>query len=350
MGGGQPAVVGTFESRLLLSALNDTASLSGTQRSVEVDVLANDSGTNKSIVGIGNRTSHVNGGMVAYSDAPNGKLTYSLVTTGIKTLGDFENIKNRALGQIATWLADEIRQINEHYDAVNTTIDRFSAFAGQFGTWWAWVAGGTATVGSYAGPVGKVGGKALGFVIGAFAASGIVDNITATAESHRLCDLSRTATIRYAEARAQILTDSLYTQITYVPSPKAYGNDSFTYTMSEMILRPMPGMPGMMVPTMVLSSATVSINCNIMDYSAMVMNVDNWINSTQGPLNSHMYAGTYNLDREYGDMLLRYAAIQGWNIAYQPQFAMTWYSGTANYFGLDAASIAIELTRIGHTP
>jgi len=36
--------------------------------------------------------------MVAYSDAPNGKLTYSLVTTGIKTLGDFENIKNRALG------------------------------------------------------------------------------------------------------------------------------------------------------------------------------------------------------------------------------------------------------------
>jgi len=87
-----------------------------------------------------------------------------------------------------------------------------------------------------------------------------------------------------------------------------------------------------------------------MDYSAMVMNVDNWINSTQGPLNSHMYAGTYNLDREYGDMLLRYAAIQGWNIAYQPQFAMTWYSGTANYFGLDAASIAIELTRIGHTP
>ena len=51
-----------------------------------------------------------------------------------------------------------------------------------------WVAGGAVTVGSFAGTQGKVAGRALGFIIGAFAANGIMDNATAKNESHALCD------------------------------------------------------------------------------------------------------------------------------------------------------------------
>lgn len=354
-GGGQPAVVGTFESRLLLFAVNDSASLSGTQTSVEIDVLANDTGTNKSVVSVGPRTSNTNGGMVSLNS--NGKLTYSIYAAGIKTLADYTNSNNSAIADINRWHATEVGLIARYYDAINGTIDRFGAFLGNH-------ASGIATLGGFVGAaVDLVGGypKAAGMVVG-FLASAHASNLGSSnaviiAAAKQLASARMGVEIDLAGQWANDLLDNLALQNSYVPNPKTYGNDSFTYTINEMWWTVMPGMPGMLMPTYTQSSATVSISANITDYRAMVMNIDSWRSSTQSHLNFHKYSGNLDLNRMYGSTLLRYASSRGWSLIYADyslfQTGNYWlspYSPVIPNGQLDGQDVADELNAIGYTP
>lgn len=342
--------VSQLEDRLLFSAVNDVASLSGSQSSIEIDVLANDTGLATGVASVSSPTNATNGAMVTVS---NGKITYSLPAAMMaKTLGDYSAALARAELLISNWHATEQGQIATHYSAVNTSIDRFATFLGGAVSDLSAAGGAAGGVGTYLGGGSAIAGKAIGFLAQAAAANIGASNTAVINAAHQKAAIAQAQAVAAAAQHAQQLTDSLAAQIAQVGSPKIYSDDSFTYVGVEMQMVPMPGMPGMMMMTPVSSMATVSVTVALTDYSAMVMNVNNWQSAHQSEM--HMYAGAPDLDRIYGDMLRSYATSQGWAIVWQgPNISFTphWYCAMTDWpFILDGTDIASELNSIGYQP
>ena len=262
------AEIGILDTRILLSAVNDSATLSGTQNSVEIDVLGNDTGMSKSIVSVGNRTNNTNGGMVSSS---NGKLTYSIQSVQIKSLSQYTTANNEAIGEITAWHTSEIGYIAKYYAAVSSTIERFGKFLNKFTSGFGTLGTLAGNIGTYFGGYYAAAGKAIGFLASAYGANVGASYTVVIAAAQQFASDAMDFEIALADQWQQVLIDSLNTQINHVPNPKFYGNDTFTYTMSELQMTSMMGMM-MMVP--VQSTATVSVAANITDYSAMVMNIN----------------------------------------------------------------------------
>ena len=71
--------------------------------------------------------------------------------------------------------------------------------------------------------------------------------------------------------------------------------------------------------------------------------------SNSGALNMHTYAGTPDLDRIYGGILLAYASNRGWTVTWYQSIG-NWHAGVTDFIFLDAQDIADELNRIGYRP
>ena len=64
----------------------------------------------------------------------------------------------------------------------------------------------------------------------------------------------------------------------------------------------------------------------------------------------HIYAGTPNLDKIYGDVLRTYASQRGWTVTWWQSLGY-WNAAVPDIpFILDATDIASELNRIGYRP
>jgi hypothetical protein len=333
-------VIELLERRQLLSAVNDSVTIPANQTSIVVDVLANDTGMSPSIASVGQPTS---GGMTSVSDA---KVSYTLPVM-TKSLADYTAANNTAISAIANWQATEIGQISNFYSAVNSEISRFGTFLGG------WV-GGMSTVGGMATGVGEalggyaaVGGKAISLLATAYGSHLNSSNADIIAAAQQLCADQQAAGVLAAQGAALAMTNSLNAQLVQVPNPTVYTSDSFTYVESEMVMVPMMGMPGMMFPMSVQSTATVTVAMNVTDYSAMVNNVNNWVANNSGILAMHTYAGTPDLNQIYGGILLTYASQRGWTVTWQNS-TNYWYAAVTDFLFLDATDIASELNRIGY--
>lgn len=350
-GGGLKSTVAPFEQRLLLFAVDDSASLTGSNTSVVIDVLGNDPGVFKKVDSVGVRTYNTNGGVVTFN--PDGTLTYSVYAgSEVKALADYTTANNNAIAAITAWHTTEVGRITNHYSAVSATIDRFGEFLqlhsgglGILGT-----AAGQATS-AYFGLNPEAVGKVVAFLSCAYAANQNAGYRSIIADAQQIASDACGFEITVADDWQQILFDSLNRHISYYPSPNTYGNDSFTYTMSEIKLTPMASMPGMLVPTIVSSTATVNISANVQDYSAMVVNIDRWVSSSQGWLNNHKYPEINDLNKMYGETLMSYATSKGWEVVWELKHASFtdyhWNGAYSLWPGLDAGNIADELNAIG---
>lgn len=338
-----PIAAEVLEGRILLSAVNDSVAVATGGTSVAVNVLANDTGDFLSIVSVDTPT---NGGMATITG---NEIQYALPVMA-RSLAEFTAANNTAVLAIANWHTTEVGQINAHYNAVFATIGRFGSFLDG------WVGGmGTLTeitgaAGGAAGGYADVAAKALGYLASAYTANVSAGNADIILAAQQAAATSQAAEIAAAAAKAQSLTDSLNAQLLNVPNPIHHTNDSFTYTIVEFVLLPMPGTPGVTMPVPAESSATVSVSLDVTDYSEMITNVDNWTAEHSAELSMHSYLSTPDLDEIYANTLLNFASQQGWVVTWQSS-TNYWYAAVTDVpFVLDATDIASELNAIGYQP
>jgi hypothetical protein len=329
-----------LEQREQLSAVNDTVTVGANERSTTVDVLANDTGSSKTLVSVSNPTG---GGAVSIV---NGKALYSLMAP-YSSLAEYTAANNEVLNKINAWHVDEVAAIITHYQGVTNAITRF----GNFLDGWSSPAGsmfGTivTNAGGAFGPSGSIAGKALNYLGNAYASNVGASNQSLIQAAIQTAANDQSAAITGAGIAKQAFMDSYNAQLQTTPNPTVLTGGTFQYTMTEMVTIRTPS--GYVTTIAQPSTATVTVSMNVTNYFAMTQSVNGWRAGNLAALNQHVWSSAPDLNKLYGQTLLGYAQSRGWTVTWWQSLGY-WHAAVTDIpFVLDATDIATELNAIGY--
>ena len=308
-------------------------------------------------------------------------IEYALPIQAITPFDVYQKAENRLKNDVIAWGFNEQSQIMQYYMDINTVIDRLGDFvrshhpsSGALGS----TGSSAKDIGSAAGylsPVGgavlSVGGRAIDFILNASRDSRLetFDNILLKAKQDARD--ARTAEVNKSKEDFLRLKNDLDDSCLHV-SKQVFGHDSFVYSETDgsPIVAP-PSVPWQLGVTpgniaaaslRLSSSALVTINLNIEDYSAKLAHLNAWAASHE--LDSHKYDKQLNnmlLDDMYGDALISFAGQSRFQVAREggqwvgrDSHDMSiprdggYYTGVmiARWYTFDSFDIADELNKI----
>lgn len=276
------------------------------------------------------------------------QLTYSLAVAP-QSLAGYVAANNSVQSAISLWATTEIGQISAYYGAVNTAIGQFGFFLNNWSNGVSLLGNIASGAGGATGNPGlAAGGFALSLLTTAYSANtsgGIADIVSAAQQA---CADQQAVAIANVATKVGAFNTSYAAQLALVPNPTVYTSDSFKYSVEDMFMT-MP--PGSMMPTYTYqwSTATVSVSMNVSDYSAMIRNVNAWLDANSGALNMHMMP-KLTISDIYAGILLDYASDRGWTETYHPS-TNSWGGDATDWpFMFDSEDIAQELNRIQYHP
>jgi hypothetical protein len=264
-------------------------------------------------------------------------IQYALPIQAITPLDVYQKAENRLKNDVIAWGFSEQSQIMQYYMDINTVIDRLGEFvrshhpsSGALGS----TGSSAKDIGSAAGylsPVGgavlSVGGRAFDFILNASRDSRLETFDSMLLKAKQDARDARTAELNKSKEDFLRLKNDLDDSCLRV-SKQVFGNDSFVYSETDgsPIVTP-PSVPWQLGGTprniasasvRLSSSALVTINLNIEDYSAKLAHLNAWAASHD--LDSHKYdkqLKDMSLDDMYGDALISFAGQAGFQVAWE---------------------------------
>jgi len=325
-----------------LDVLANDIARSGNKADLSIGVLlVSGNTTGPSGKGTNQNADTTNSGYLKLSRDTSGSITgiqYGLPVQSITSFKDYQGAENQLKNKVIAWGMREQSMINEYYFDVDEVLDRMETFVrdhvGSGAGWFASAGGsslkdiGTAAIGltSVPGAVLSVGGRAIELFLGACRNSQLhtLDSVISSAKQK--ANDARTADLDKAVSDFERLKNDLDTNCLQVDK-QVFGNYSFVYSETDKspILTP-PSVPQQLggssasmaaASVRLTSSALVTINMNIEDYSAKLAHLNAWAASHD--LVSHRYAkevgGT--VDMMYGDALIAFAGQAGFGVAFE---------------------------------
>lgn len=268
-------------------------------------------------------------------------IQYGLPTRSILSFKDY-NLQEQSVRQkIDAWCGGERDAINHYYDNVNLVLNQICSFVrsnigagsggfGSAGSTLKDILGGVKSLGIGPGPgaVLSIGGRAIDFLLDSYAKNQLATLDEAISGAFQEASDARRAELKQFEIEQKRLWADFELSLSKVDK-RVFGNFSFVY--SEVDGSPITNPPppprqlgGVIVnpataSVKTSSSATVTVNMNIEDYSAKLAQLTAWSDSHS--LTSHRYdqelGGTLN--DMYGDALIAFSNRAG--------FGVTWENG-----------------------
>jgi len=265
-------------------------------------------------------------------------IQYGLPTRSLLSFKDYNEQEQAVRDDIGIWCRREQQDIGHYYDNVNLVINQIGGFVRDHtksGSGWS--AGGSSLkdilglrsmgIGPGTGVALSIGGRAIDFLLGSYA-----KNQSATLDEAILGAFQEASNAHQAELdqfdiEQKRLLEDLKLSLSKVEK-RVFGNFSFVY--SEVDGSPITSPPppprqlgGVMVnpataSVKTSSSANVTVNMNIEDYSAKLAQLIAWRESHS--FASHRYDQELkerNLDDMYGDALIAFAGRMGFNVAWE---------------------------------
>jgi hypothetical protein len=265
-------------------------------------------------------------------------IRYALPTQAILSAEAYNKQERRAREEFDIWCDGEREAIGHYYDNVNLVLNRIGSFvrdhtgagSGGFGSGGSSLKDilGLKSIGISPGPgvVLSIGGRAIDFLLGSYAKNQLATLDDAILGAFQEASDARRAEVKQFEIEKQRLLDDFDLSLSKVDK-RVFGNFSFVYTEVDgspvTNSPPVPSRLGGVVvnpaaaSVKTSSSATVTVNMNIEDYSAKLAQLNAWRASHS--LTSHRYDQELDgqLDDLYGDALIAFSNRLGFNVAWE---------------------------------
>jgi len=265
-------------------------------------------------------------------------IQYGLPTRSLLSFKDYNEQEQAVRDDIGIWCRREQQDIGHYYDNVNLVINQIGGFVRDHtksGSGWS--AGGSSLkdifglrsmgIGPGPGVVLSIGGRAIDFLLDSYAKNKLSRLDEAISGALEEANKARQAELDQFDIEQKRLLEDFKLSLSKVEK-RVFGNFSFVYCEVDgsPITSPPPPprqLGGVMVDPATASvktssSANVTVNMNIEDYSAKLAQLIAWRESHS--LTSHRYDQELKertLDDMKGDALIAFASRVGFNVAWE---------------------------------
>lgn len=266
-------------------------------------------------------------------------IQYGLPAQSLLSLKEYDLQEKSVRKEIDSWCDGERDAINHYYDNVNLVLNKLSVFVrssigagsggfGSAGSTLKDIFGGVKSLGIGSGPgaVLSIGGRAVDFLLDSYAKNQLATLDEAISGAFQAASDARRAEFKQFEIDQKRLGDDFELSLSKVDK-RVFGNFSFVYSEVDGSPTTNPPPPPRQLGGLIVnpatasmktsSSATVTVNMNIEDYSAKLSQLKAWLASHD--LTSHRYdqelGGTLN--DMYGDALIAFSNRVGFSVAWE---------------------------------